>query len=135
MIASDAQVSPHTYMQCPPSIPSYSTVSLHTDSRLVTQSERLPSPVGAIPTNRETGYSSMIRPDKFHPLPGPSPGYDKVTAKQDGDDVQKQIQTFCTTDVACPLDSHSQPEQVLSDSSVKACGEKCVNITDPDTGY
>ena len=34
-----------------------------------------------VPTDTETGYSTMLRPDKFQPLPGPVPGYDTIKVK------------------------------------------------------
>ena len=34
-----------------------------------------------VPTDTETGYSTMLRQDKFQPLPGPVPGYDTIKIK------------------------------------------------------
>ena len=70
-----------------------------------------------VPTNAETGYSSMIRPEKFCPLPGPIPAYNKITVKLDDGDSQMKTKNDNTSSVPAGDLSLSPPCTALRTSS------------------
>ena len=70
-----------------------------------------------VPTDAETGYSSMIRSEKFYPLPGPIPAYNKIMVKLDDGDSGMKVKIDSTSSVPPGELSQSPPFTALPTSS------------------
>ena len=125
-------IRPEKFYPLPGPIPAYNKIKVKLDdddSKMKSQNDNTssvpagelsqspPSTAQNVPTNAETGYSSMIRPEKFYPLPGPIPAYNKITVKLDDGDSQMKTKNNNTSSVPAGDLSLSPPCTVLRTSS------------------